>query len=181
MGESEKMISKNLEKEINEQVQAEFYSSYLYLSMAAYFDDLNLAGFAHWMKIQAQEELYHGMKFFDYLLERGGRAELMEIEQPPKQWDSPLAVFENAYEHEQLVTGRINKLMDLAIEESDHASVSMLNWFVDEQVEEEASADEIVQKLKLMKDSPGAVYMLDKELGSRPEKFPMTLTEASGE
>jgi len=161
------MIGKKLQKAINEQTNAELYSSYLYLSMSAYFQSINMAGFANWMRIQAQEELVHVMKFYDYLAERGGRIELAPVDGPPMEWKSPLAAFEHVYEHEQMVTGRINDLVDLAIKERDHAANSFLQWFVTEQVEEEASADAVVQKLKLVGKDGGGLFMLDQELGNR--------------
>ena len=165
------MLGKKIEKTLNEQINAEMYSSYLYLSMSAYFDSKNLGGFSHWMKIQAQEELVHAMKIFNYVNERGGRVELTAIEAPNTEWDSPLAVFKNAYEHELKVTALINNLVDLSISEKDHATTQFLQWYVEEQVEEEASADEIVQKITLAKDAPGAMYMIDKELTQRLEAF----------
>ncbi len=161
------MISKKMQDAINEQANAEFYSAYLYLSMAAYFESANLAGFANWMRIQTQEETAHAMKLFDYVIERGGRVTLKAIEGPPTEWDSPLAAFEATYAHEQKVTGLINGLADLAESEKDHATRGMLQWFVDEQVEEEASAGAAVQQLKLVEKAPGGMYMLDKELGQR--------------
>ena len=172
------MISKKMEKALNEQVNAEMYSAYLYLSMSSYFESTNLPGFAGWMKAQAQEEMMHAMKIYDYVNERGGRITLTAIEGPPTKWKSPLAVFEATYKHEQVVTGRINDLVDLAIEEKDHATNAFLQWFVTEQVEEEKSADEIVQKLKLMADAPGAIPMyigmLDNEMGQRAFTPPTT-------
>ena len=161
------MIGKKMEKALNEQINAEYYSAYLYLSMVAYFEDQNLAGFAKWMKSQVQEETMHAMKFFDYVCERGGRVTLKAVEQPPKTWKSPLAAFEAAYKHEQLVTNLINKLVDLAITEKDHATNAFLQWFVNEQVEEETTVDSIVQELKMVADAPGALFMIDRELGQR--------------
>jgi len=161
------MIGKKMETALNDQVNAELYSAYLYLSMSAYFESVNLPGFANWMKIQSQEELVHAMKIYDYINERGGRVLLKQIEQPPTEWDSPLAVFQNVYKHEQKVTGLINTLVNLAVEERDHAANMFLQWFVNEQVEEEKSADQVIQKLKLTADAPGALYMLDNELGQR--------------
>ncbi len=168
------MLSEKMETAINKQIVAETYSAYLYWSMAAYFESLNLAGCAQWMKAQVQEELVHAAKLFAFVNERGGRVKLDAIEAPPTEWDSPLAVFENALAHERKVTGLINGLVDIALEERDHASTSFLNWFVDEQVEEEASADAVVQKLKLMKDAPGGLFMLDRELGQRVFTMPAT-------
>jgi len=131
------------------------------------FESINLKGFASWMRVQTQEELVHAMKFYDYLIERGGKVVLSSIESPPTEWPSPLAIFENAYQHEQKVTGLINELVDLAIAEKDHATNIILQWFVSEQVEEEASADEVVQKIKLMGDARGGIFMLDRELAQR--------------
>jgi ferritin len=161
------MISKNMEKALNEQVNAELYSAYLYLSMESYFKAQNLNGFANWMRVQTQEEVAHAMKIYDFINERGGRAILKAIEGPETDWDSALAVFKAAYEHEQKVTGLINNLVDLAIKEKDHATNSFLQWFVNEQVEEEASADGVVQQLKMMEKAPGGMFMLDRELGQR--------------
>ena len=135
--------------------------------MSAYFESINLKGCANWMRVQTQEELVHTMKFYDYLIERGGKVLLSSIESPPTEWPSPLAIFENAYQHEQKVTGLINELVDLAIAEKDHATNNFLQWFVSEQVEEEASADEVVQKIKLMGDARGGIFMLDRELAQR--------------
>lgn len=161
------MIKKNIQKALNKQINAELYSAYLYLSMSAYFQSVNLAGFANWMRVQALEEMTHADKFYNFIVERGGRIELEAIEAPPKEWASPLAVFENAYKHEQKVTSMINDLVDLAIKEKDHASNIFLQWFVTEQVEEEASADEVVQKLKLAGDKGSGLFMLDGELSKR--------------
>lgn len=161
------MIKSSLEKTINEQINAELYSAYLYLSMAAYFENMNLKGFAHWMNVQAQEEVGHAMRFYKYLFERGGRVILEAVEKPPAEWNSPLDVFENAYKHEQKVTSLINNLVTAAKSENDYATETMLQWFVEEQVEEEASALEIVQKLKLIKDSPQGLMMLDSQAAQR--------------
>lgn len=161
------MLNEKMQEALNEQINAELYSAYLYLSMAAYFESINLSGFATWMRVQTQEELTHTMKIYDFINERGGRVMLKPIAEPPAEWDSPLAVFEAAYKHEQKVTGLINNLVNLAIEEKDHASNNFLQWFVDEQVEEEASADEVVQKLKMVDKAPDGKFMLDRELGQR--------------
>ncbi|HAA03803.1 MAG TPA: ferritin, partial [Syntrophobacteraceae bacterium] len=136
-------------------------------SMGAYFQDLNLRGFAQWMKVQALEELTHATKFYGYVNDRGGRVILAAIDAPPSSWESPLTVFEDVLAHEQKVTGLINKLVDLAIKEKDHATNTFLQWFVTEQVEEEASANEVLQKLKLMGDAQGGLFMLDQELAQR--------------
>jgi len=161
------MIKENIQKALNKQINAELYSAYLYLSMSAYFQSINLAGFANWMRVQALEEMTHADKFYNFIVERGGRVELEAIEAPPKEWSSHLAVFENAYKHEQKVTSMINDLVDLAIKEKDHASNIFLQWFVTEQVEEEASADEVVQKLKLAGDKGSGLFMIDGELSKR--------------
>lgn len=161
------MFSKKMQEALNAQVNAEFYSAYLYLSMESYFQSLNLNGLANWMRVQTQEELTHAMKIYDFINERNGRALLKAIDGPPTEWNSPLAAFEATYAHEQKITGLINDLVNLAIKEKDHATNSFLQWFVNEQVEEEASADEIVQQLKMMENAPGGMFMLDRELGQR--------------
>jgi ferritin len=168
------MISKKMQDALNEQINAELYSAYLYLSMDAYFQSTNLVGFANWMRVQTQEEMAHATKMYDYVNERGGRVTLKQIAGPPTEWESPLAAFEAVYEHEQKVTGLINNLVDMAIAEKDHAANTFLQWFVNEQVEEESSADLMVQKLKLMKDAPGGLYMLDNELSQRVFTPPAT-------
>lgn len=161
------MLSEKMEKALNDQINAELYSSYLYLSMAAYFEDQNLAGSAGWMRVQAQEELAHAMKFFDWINERRGRVALAGIDKPDFEWGSPLEAFEASFKHEQYITGRINDLVALAIEEKDFASRNMLNWFVDEQVEEESSVDAVLQQLRMIGDSKHGLYMIDRELGAR--------------
>ncbi len=161
------MLDKEMENAINKQLNAELYSAYLYLSMGAYFESTDLSGFANWMRVQAQEELTHAMKFYDYLVTRGARVTLTEIESPPTEWESPLAVFDHVYRHEQLVTGLINKLVDLAISLSDHATNNFLQWYVAEQVEEEESASGVLQKVKLAGEDSGGLLMLDQELGTR--------------
>ena len=161
------MIGKKMEDALNEQINAELYSAYLYLAMAAYFDAENLSGFASWMRVQTQEETAHAMKIFDFVSERGGRVVLKAIEEPAKEWKSPLAAFKASYEHEQYITGRINDLVNLAIKEKDHASNAFLQWFVSEQVEEETSVDSVVQQLKMAEKAPGALFMMDRELGGR--------------
>jgi ferritin len=161
------MIKKSMENALNEQINEEMYSSYLYLSMAAHFESKNLPGFAGWMRVQAKEENFHAMKFFDYIVNRGGRVILKKINAPDTEWKTPMAAFEAAYKHEQHITGCINKLVDLSIKEKDHATGNLLQWYVDEQVEEEDNADRIVQKLKMIGDNPGMLFMLDRELGQR--------------
>ncbi len=161
------MISGTLEKAINVQLNAELYSSYLYLSMSAYFSSTHLPGFANWMRVQAREELVHAMKFYDYVIERGGRVLLTTVDAPPLQWDSPQAAFEHVFNHEQKVTGLINDLVTLAVKENDHAATIFLQWYVTEQVEEESSAKKIVEKLKLTGGKGSGLFMLDQELGQR--------------
>ncbi len=161
------MISSNMEKALNDQINAETYSAYLYLSMSAYFADQGLPGFSAWMKAQAQEELFHSMKFFNYVNDRGGRVRLGAIAEPPLEWSSVVDAFEAALDHEKHVTSLINSLVDQAIEEKDHATNNFLQWFVGEQVEEEDSASDIVNKLKLMGQAAGGLFMLDRELGQR--------------
>lgn len=160
------MISKKIEEALNRQINAELYSAYLYLSMSAHFQTLNLKGFANWMRVQALEEFTHADKFYGFVLDRGGRVTLTAIDGPPTKWASPLAIFQEAYKHEQKVTGLINALVDLAIKEKDHATNTFLQWFVNEQVEEEANADGIAQQLKLVGDGSG-LLMLDRELAQR--------------
>jgi ferritin len=161
------MLNSKIQDALNAQVNAEIYSSYLYLSMSTYFEANNLKGMTNWMQIQAQEELSHAMKFIDFINDRGGRVVLTAIEAPETNWDSPLAAFEQAYAHECKVTSMIGALVDLAIAESDHATNSVLQWFVTEQTEEEASAQEIVDKLKMLGDSGPGLFMLDGELAQR--------------
>ena len=161
------MLSKKLEKALNAHMNEELYSFYIYLAMAAYLEANYLKGMATWMQLQAKEELAHAMKFYAYIHDRNAEVALLAIAQPPKTWESPLAVFENAYAHEQHITGRINALYDLASKENDHATVGFLQWFVKEQVEEEATVDPIVHRLRLAGDNITAVYVLDRELGMR--------------
>ena len=168
------MVSKKMEYALNEQINSELYSAYLYLSMVAYFESMNLPGFANWMRIQVQEESMHVMKIYDFVNERNGRVILKSIAEPPAEWESPLAAFEAAYKHEQLVTGRINDLVNLAIEEKDHATNTFLQWFVNEQVEEELSVNKVVQKLKMMDNAPGGQFLIDRELGQRVFTPPTT-------
>jgi len=161
------VISKKLQEALNNQINRELYSAYLYAAMAAYFESVSLRGFAHWMMEQAKEEVGHAMKLYEYLVERGGRVVLGALEAPPAEWKSPVDVFETTYEHEQKVTQMINDLVKLAREGNDYATEVFLQWFVSEQVEEEASVIEVLEKLKLVEDAPGGLFMLDRELGQR--------------
>ena len=161
------MITDKMQAALNAQMNAEMYSSYLYLSMAAYFESRNLQGFAHWMHQQAKEEWVHAMKFYKFINDRMGRVIVREIEAPKTEWASPLEVFEDVAAHEAKVTALIGKLVEQAAAEKDHATAVFLNWFVQEQVEEEASADYIVQTLRAVGDSVGGLYQLDHRLGKR--------------
>jgi ferritin len=160
-------ISKTVQDAINEQVKNEFYSAYLYLAMSAYFEAKNLPGFAHWTRLQFDEEMEHGLKLFDFVLERGGQADLQAIAQPPADWPSNLAVFEQVYAHEQHVTALIHKLYEVAKAEKDYATEVMLHWFISEQVEEEKNASEIVEQLKMIDAHETAVLQLDHRLSKR--------------
>ena len=161
------MLSETIQDAFNDQLNFEMYSANIYLAMAAWFDSQNLVGFANWMKVQYEEEMFHAMKFYNFINERGGRVVMKAIAEPSNKWDSPLAAFENALAHERIVTGRINDLVARATQEKDHASVNFLQWFVGEQVEEEANVDGVAQQLKLVQGAPGGLFMLDRELGQR--------------
>ena len=161
------MISQKMQDALNDQVAYEFYSAHIYLSMSAYLESIDLPGLANWMRIQYQEEVSHAEKLFDYVIERDGRAVPTNWEAPPKEWTSALHAFEDALAHEQKVTARFNGHMELAIAEKDHATQIFLQWFVNEQVEEETSADAVIQNLKMAQKAPGAMFMIDRELGQR--------------
>ncbi len=161
------MLSKPVQDAMNEQIKNELYSAYLYLSMAAHFESTNLPGFAHWMKIQATEEVKHSMKFFGYIHERGGKVTLKAIEQPPVEFKTPLDIFKMAYKHEQKVTAMIHKMYELSLKENDYPSQVMLQWFVKEQVEEEKSAETIIEQLKMAGDSSAALLMADRQFAER--------------
>ncbi len=161
------MIGKKIEEAFNKQLNAELSSAYIYLSMSAYFDSLNLGGMAKWMQMQAQEETDHAMKFFSNIQERGGRVVLDKIDSPKMEWSSPKDAFEDAYKHECKVSKLIHELVELASDENDHAAHAFLQWFVTEQVEEEDTVLTIVERFKMAGDFPGAIFMLDRELGMR--------------
>ncbi len=161
------MLNPKVEKLMNEQINAENYSDFLYLSMSAYFERLNLSGFAKWTYVQYLEETTHALKFFKYINERGGKVTLTAIKEPAIEWKSPIDVFDNIYKHEQHVTSLINNLVDVALQERDHASNNVLQWYVAEQVEEEANAQRIFEQLKRVGESKDGLYMLDKEVGIR--------------
>ena len=171
------MLKKKMLKGMNDQINAEMFSAYLYLSMENYFQSVSLGGFAAWMRAQAQEEMMHAMKIYDFVFERGGKVTLEAIDKPPFSWDSPLAAFKEVLKHEQHVTSLINDLVDLAIGEKDHATNIFLQWFVSEQVEEEASAGEVVDRLRLIKDNPSGLFMMDAELGKRVFTLPQPAAE----
>ncbi len=160
-------MKKSVQDIINKQINAELYSAYLYLAMAAWCQGENLTGFAHWLKVQAKEETTHAARFYKHLEDRNADIKLAAIDAPPARWNSVLAVFAEAYKHEQKVTGMIYDMVDLAAKEKDHAAASMLKWFVDEQVEEEAQTLDIVNKLKMAGESKGALLYLDKALAKR--------------
>ncbi|MDD1702353.1 MAG: ferritin [Methanoregula sp.] len=160
-------LSRTMEEALNRQVNRELYSSYLYIGMSAYFETVNLKGFAGWMKIQAHEERAHAMKIYEYIIARQSRVTLAAIEAPKAKWSSAGMVFEEVYSHEQKVTGMIDSLVDLAMKEKDHATFEMLQWFVKEQVEEESNASTILEKIKTVGDIPGHLFYLDHELAKR--------------
>jgi len=162
------MISDNMLEELNKQVNEELYSAYLYQAMSAYANSKGYKGVAHWLDTQAQEEMIHARKFYDYILERGGRVRLLGIKEPPVDFGTLLDIFEAALAHEEHITGRINHLVNTAREERDHATDNFLQWFVAEQVEEESTASGIVDQLKLIGDNMGGIFQLDRELGTRP-------------
>jgi ferritin len=161
------MLSDSMNKALNDHINAELYSAYLYMSMNAFFKSINLDGFAAWMHAQALEETEHAQKFYDFVNQRGGRVVLGAIDAPPGSWDSPLAVFEDTLAHEQKVTSLINNLMEVAIQEKDHATQIFLQWFVTEQVEEEENVGGVLEQLRLMGEAKGGLFMLDRELGKR--------------
>ena len=156
-----------VEKALNEQIHAEFFSFYLYLSVAAYFTSNHLDGFAHWMRIQAQEEFNHAMKLFDYLNERGGIVALGALDAPQREWASPADAVGAVLNHEKHISQRINELVNLASSAKDHATTVVLHWYVNEQVEEEATADTLYHQVKMLEDSPHGLLMLDRELAGR--------------
>jgi len=167
------MISEKMQVALNEQLNKELFSSYLYMAMEAYFEDKNFVGMANWMKQQAEEEHIHATKLYDFIIKVGSRVRLKAIDEPQSEWDSPKAAFQAAYEHEQFISKSINDLLDLAIDERDHATSTFLHWYVDEQVEEEANAAEIVRNLEMVEDSKGGLFLVDRELGNRPAPTPV--------
>jgi ferritin len=166
------VISKSIQDAFNEQINEELASAYIYLAMAAWFASEGYDGMASWMRTQYQEETMHAMKFFDHIVERGGKVELAAVKAPKGNWASPLEAFKAAYKHEQYITGRINELMKLARGESDYAAEGLLGWFVTEQVEEEANTGKAVDMLEKVQDSPNGVFMIDRLLAGRPAAAP---------
>ena len=166
------MLSEKMQAELNKQINAELFSAYLYYAMSAYFESIDLAGAATWMRCQTQEELFHASKIFAYVNERDGRVVLEAIQGPDKEWASPLAAFQAAYKHEQKVSALINSLVTLARKEKDHMTDNFLQWFVTEQVEEESSVNAVVRKLKLVGTEGGGMFMIDNELGQRVFVYP---------
>lgn len=167
------MISEKMNDALNKQITHEMYSSNMYLSMVAYFEEMGLKGFANWMRVQVQEENAHAMGLFDYIIARDGKVRLESIDKPPFEWKNPLDCFEAIYKHEQLVTSLINELVDVAEEVKDRAAISFLQWYIKEQVEEEANCSEICSKLKLVNDNPNALLLMDQELGARTYVAPV--------
>jgi len=161
------MINLKVQDAMNEQIKNELFSAYLYLSMAAYFEANNLPGFAHWMRVQSREEQEHALKFFNFIIDRGGKVTLKTIDQPKAEWNSVLEVFNDTYAHEQLVTSMINNIYEITLKEKDYPSQIMLHWFIDEQVEEEKNASEIVEQLKRIEECSNAILMLDHQLANR--------------
>lgn len=161
-------MKKTVENALNKQMNEEWSSAYLYLSMVAYAESKSLGGVGHWLREQVKEEMFHAQKFFDFIVDRGGKPKLAAIEAPKATWPGPLALFEATLKHEQHITSRIHKLVDLAMKESDHPSITFLQWFVTEQVEEESTVDAIIEKLKLVGDKGHGIFMIDHELATRP-------------
>ncbi len=161
------MFSRKLQDAVNQQINDELFSAYLYLAMGAYLETQNLTGMAHWMRVQFGEEQEHALKFFDFVNDRGGQVELKAIAQPQTQWKGALDVFENVLEHEQKVTSLIHKLYEVALAEKDYAAQVLLHWFIDEQVEEEKNATQIVETLKMIGEKGQALVMLDRQLAGR--------------
>lgn len=168
------MISTKMQDAINAQINFEFHSAYLYLSMSAYYQSINLVGFANWMYVQAQEEMFHGMKLYGFIIARAGRVILTPIAGTDTDWENPAAPFKAALAHEQKVTGLINNLVNMAIEERDHASNIFLQWFITEQVEEEANAEGVIRQLELVEQDKSGLFMIDRELGIRVYTPPTT-------
>ncbi len=177
------MIGERLNRAINDQIKNELESYYIYLSMAAYFHSKSLDGMGHWMRCQAHEEMIHAMKFFQHVIDRGGQVVLQDVRQLKTEWSSPLEAFQDAFEHEQFITGKINELTTIAREEKDYASEPMLAWFSDEQIEEEASTGKITDELEMVGEDKSGLLMIDRELGQRayPPGSPFGPSAVGGE
>lgn len=171
------MLSKKMENAINGQINKEMYSAYLYMAMSAHATENGLDGFAAWFMVQYHEEMFHAMKLYEYVNDQGGKVMLQAIDVPPSTFESPLAMFEKTLEHEKFVTKSINDLLNLAIDEKDHATSSFLQWYVMEQVEEEKNVNEIIAKLKLAGEQGPGLFMLDKELGARGAAVPLDFSQ----
>jgi ferritin len=171
------MLSKKIEKALNEQINKEIYSAYLYMSMSANSTSIGLPGFANWFMVQYHEEMEHAMKIYDYVNDQGGKVKLMSIDQPPSDFNGPMDMFQRTLKHEQFVTKSINNLVDLAIKEKDHATQIFLQWFVTEQIEEEGNDKDIIAKLELAGDKGNGLFMIDKELGTRVYTPPLAKAE----
>jgi ferritin len=174
------MMTDKMQKAFNDQINAEMFSGYLYLQMANYFDERNLAGMAQWMEVQAQEEMLHAMKFLRHLHDRGAEVHLQQIDEPPQSWDSVEAAFEAALKHEQYITGRINDLIDLADQEKDRAVNGLLQWFTDEQVEEEDTAQGNLDNARMAGEQGHALLMLDREMAARAFQYPAQVSGEGG-
>lgn len=166
------MLSEKMTGALNGQINREMYSSYLYLSMSAYFESVRMLGFASWMRVQAAEELVHAMKMYDYVVASGGRGKMLAIEAPQFVWASPVEAFQHVYDHERIVTGLIRALVNVALAEKDDATKNFLQWYLDEQVEEEESSDMVLNKVKITGNDTSALATAQKELGQRRFKFP---------
>ena len=177
------MIGERVNKAFNDQIKNELESYYIYHSMAAYFHSINLDGMGHWMRCQAHEEMIHAMKFFDHVIDRGGKVVLQDLKQIKTEWSSPAEAFNDAYQHEQFITGKINDLTTIAREEKDYASEPLLAWFSDEQIEEEATSGKIADELEMVGSDKSALLMLDRELGGRafPAGSPLDPTAYAAE
>lgn len=168
------MISDKMQQALNEQVNKEFYSAYLYLAMSAYCNTIGLPGFSNWMRQQYEEEILHVTKMYDYILDQGGVVHLKQIDEPPQEYGSPLEIFQETLKHEQFVTGSIHQLMSLAVDERDYATQTFLQWYVTEQVEEESNVNDILAPLRMVGDDKGGLMMIDQQLAKRLPPAPVT-------
>jgi ferritin len=167
------MISEKMQDALNEQVNKEFYSAYLYLAMSAHCNTIGLPGFSNWMRQQYEEEILHVTKMYDYILDQGGRIELKQIDEPPKEFGTPLEIFEETLTHEQFVTGCINELMGMAVDSRDYATQTFLQWYVTEQVEEEANVGDILAPLRMVGEDKSGLMMIDQQLAQRLPPTPL--------